>query len=1306
MKGDFTRFTFDPKKHFNRVLMQQGRVILDADWNEQSDIQNYIQETEVIDVVGQSGAPVDLAGFKVIVAPDGQDLILSSGRMYVDGLLCELDDNIISFETVSFLSERQANLPSGNLDEMGFAKGQWIELSVKGNQLIAPQPLRVAEVNAADSILTFSEKINDDLISGAMSSGIFIKIFSNIVVPQSPDLRASQSFLAFLDVWERNITSAQDDEIREKALNGPDTTTRTRIEWRMKLLSCDLESKSCQQAALKLKSLTGEKNSRIAVRLQPCQAQFAKDPCDALSGSAYRGLENQLYRVEIHEPGVAGKATFKWSRNNGAIAFAIASFIAEESGGDESAASGVGAGPEACKKVKLEQIGWDGELRIHKDDWVEILGDETEILGEPGTLARVEEIDETDLILTLTADVSGHREESNPVVRRWDISEGDQEGSPTFAGISTEGSSEDGGWIQIENGIEVCFKAGDYYQTGDYWMVAARNTGEIEWPHDESDFVPKFGIKHHSCLLAILTRNDDRIWKIEKDCRKLFSPLTDMVFLSYVGGDGQEAMPGKQLPAPLQVRVHRGGRPIEGAEVGFAIEKGSGELRLPEGSFSGQRTLTAITGEDGITRCVSKFGADQPEDDPIWIEQVKATLLSPEQEHPPSILFTSNASAASLSYAGGDGQEAIPGEELPAPLQARVFLGGYPLKNAAVRFEITKGSGELRLPEGVFSGQKSLTATTGEDGIARCVSKFGADQPEDDPIWIEQVKATLLSPEQQHPPSILFTSNASAASLSYAGGDGQEAIPGEELPAPLQARVFLGGYPLKNAAVRFEITKGSGELRLPEGAFSGQRILTATTGEDGIARCVSKFGKDRPESDPIWIEQVQAVLVSPEQEHSPSILFSANAIPLVLSYSSGDGQEAMPGKELPAPFMVRVSRGDRPVEGAEIAFVVLKGQGVLTPSGSVFTGKDGIARCVCKFADRLEDLSLRVRAELIDVAYPDETGALSHPSIIFNANASVAEEVAYAPPAECSLLKDVKTVRDAINGLCQQVSFSYVGGDGQEAMPGSELAGRLLVRVSRGSYPVNGASVIFRVDPDKGLLRDSGGSTGSMLTVSTDENGIAVCFCKLYKNASIEARLLQPTPPDQSYIRFNARISTADEVAYAPQTACPQLRDVTTVQGAIDGLCRSISERTSRFVWVHGSSLQVEKTAGEISIVRENYATVVKLTNGSKARMHLSIPTIHSPGGEMPVAQEAFVRLRAVYTAAFAFSIALSVYDGERPISESNTLDISRTWNTINKLLPDIQFSTGLGISIIVECTEGSGQIELSAAGCKILSNW
>jgi len=38
MKGDFTRSTFRPEKRFTGVRMQQGRVQLDADWNEQLDI--------------------------------------------------------------------------------------------------------------------------------------------------------------------------------------------------------------------------------------------------------------------------------------------------------------------------------------------------------------------------------------------------------------------------------------------------------------------------------------------------------------------------------------------------------------------------------------------------------------------------------------------------------------------------------------------------------------------------------------------------------------------------------------------------------------------------------------------------------------------------------------------------------------------------------------------------------------------------------------------------------------------------------------------------------------------------------------------------------------------------------------------------------------------------------------------------------------------------------------------------------------------------------------------------------------------
>ncbi|MEQ8163551.1 MAG: DUF6519 domain-containing protein, partial [Smithellaceae bacterium] len=59
MKGDFTRLTFDRKKHYRGVLMQQGRVQLDSDWNEQVQIAEHRYSTFLGDFVGQSGAPAE-----------------------------------------------------------------------------------------------------------------------------------------------------------------------------------------------------------------------------------------------------------------------------------------------------------------------------------------------------------------------------------------------------------------------------------------------------------------------------------------------------------------------------------------------------------------------------------------------------------------------------------------------------------------------------------------------------------------------------------------------------------------------------------------------------------------------------------------------------------------------------------------------------------------------------------------------------------------------------------------------------------------------------------------------------------------------------------------------------------------------------------------------------------------------------------------------------------------------------------------------------------------------------------------------
>ncbi len=59
MKGDFTRLTFDREKHYRGVLMQQGRVQLDSDWNEQVQIAEHRYSTFLGDLVGQNGAPAD-----------------------------------------------------------------------------------------------------------------------------------------------------------------------------------------------------------------------------------------------------------------------------------------------------------------------------------------------------------------------------------------------------------------------------------------------------------------------------------------------------------------------------------------------------------------------------------------------------------------------------------------------------------------------------------------------------------------------------------------------------------------------------------------------------------------------------------------------------------------------------------------------------------------------------------------------------------------------------------------------------------------------------------------------------------------------------------------------------------------------------------------------------------------------------------------------------------------------------------------------------------------------------------------------
>ena len=103
MRADTTRRTFQPAKHYRHVLQQQGRVGLDAEWNEQREIDDHLRHRSTADVVGDSGGPLTGAGFAISAAAGV--VTIGPGRYYVDGVLVENETAVVIAD--------QPHLPTG-----------------------------------------------------------------------------------------------------------------------------------------------------------------------------------------------------------------------------------------------------------------------------------------------------------------------------------------------------------------------------------------------------------------------------------------------------------------------------------------------------------------------------------------------------------------------------------------------------------------------------------------------------------------------------------------------------------------------------------------------------------------------------------------------------------------------------------------------------------------------------------------------------------------------------------------------------------------------------------------------------------------------------------------------------------------------------------------------------------------------------------------------------------------------------------------------------------------------------------------
>lgn len=551
MKGDFTRSTFQRQKHYTSVRMQQGRLQLDSDWNEQADIQNYLRQSQVVDMVGSdSGAPsVNPAtgqptrnSFRVVVvafsnppkADEPSDLALISGHFYANGVLCELETGSSFSARLVKDKPQTVTVDSLIIDGRKLAIGQWLELTGENDSAtIASSNAQIANETTTIQglqIVGIDEKRRELTVKGTLSkletpseqSSEPIKLRRLLTYRTQADYPIldrsplnSGDYFAYLDVWERHITVIDDQEIRETALNVPDTATRTKTVWQLKLKPIPPSPEG--------KEITPEDGWKNYVRDRQSRTALM-NACARLCGNGQNGrtasLANQLYRVEIHQAGTtpdlqsAGTsesrsqaiATFKWSRDNGSTASAI----------------------DRIEKnvIRIQATSDDAWASSTSGQWIEITSEANELKAEPGVMVPLIRAIDNKLEFDESQMINGPIPSNAKTVRRWDHNtiQAAQGAIP----VQNE-------WVELEAGIRVKFDLGSSYETGDYWMIPARSgPSDIEWPNDQAVpnprplAQPRRGIAHQYALLAtVKVETPDLFTPTDlQDQRLVFPPLT------------------------------------------------------------------------------------------------------------------------------------------------------------------------------------------------------------------------------------------------------------------------------------------------------------------------------------------------------------------------------------------------------------------------------------------------------------------------------------------------------------------------------------------------------------------------------------------------------------------------------------------------------------------------------------------------------------------------------------------------------------------------------------------------------------
>ena len=548
MHGDFSRKTFSPADNFSGVYLQQGRVSVDADWNEYVDIQKETTRTLNRELLGECAAPEKNAGFTVDRNDESRvTLAVGAGELYVEGMRCQNSKKVV-------------------LDDLPTEDG---------------------------------------------------------------------TYLFYIDVWERHLTAFDIPLLRDRALGGLDTATRTKPVFKVKHRQIRKGTEEPQY-----NSSSSFDSSWREASFRPNGTMMATTrPVDGAAGE-YKGRDNLLYRVEVHQSSESKTGlVVKWSRDNGSI---VSQWL------DPAGTSWI----EANHIITIKDPGRDSIRGFGEGMYVELSDDQNDLTLTSGPVISITGISNNTLSYASGGDAfdPSHFRHGKAKARRWD-------------GVLSPAK----GWVHLENGIYVSFDSKGTYRVGDYWLIQARVIGKsIEWPEENGKPAARLpdGIDHRFGRLAICQLSQGK-WRKYADCRDIFGSLTDRT-LAYLSGDGQSAMPNAEVDSPLTVQVSDG---KENSWVLFSIDnsESAGGSLVPitppvpnryrysnsdDSSIIGMVVPTNVHGQASVGWKLGPAGAGTQRVNVmlIAIQDTGETVEDRPVPGSPTIVFTADISEATSVY--------------------------------------------------------------------------------------------------------------------------------------------------------------------------------------------------------------------------------------------------------------------------------------------------------------------------------------------------------------------------------------------------------------------------------------------------------------------------------------------------------------------------------------------------------------------------------------------------------------------------------------------------------------------------------